>query len=415
MIEYQREILSNGLEVIVHRDNTTTMATFNMLYKVGSRNESAERTGFAHLFEHLMFGGSVNVPNFDIPIDAVGGNNNAFTSQDLTNYYIEVPAQNIETAFWVESDRMLGLAFSQESLDVQRKVVIEEFAQRCLNEPYGDLSHLIHDMTYKVHPYRWPTLGIKPEHIAEATLEDVKRFYFSHYAPDNAILVICGNVDPEKMFLLAEKWFGDIDRKASQSIIVQEPIQEERRYLRVERNVPSDYISISYHMGARGTRDYYICDLATDLMADGVSSRFVQNIVKEKKLATEVNGCISGSLDPGLLTLSAVLSDGVSFTAVEEAFREEMDKLKSADVTEEELKKVINRREVMNVYNELSNTNKAYNLARYAMDGDVSMINSEIDIYRTITREELAETLSRIVVSDNESTLHYCKKRTKRD
>lgn len=411
MIEYQREVLSNGLEVIVHRDSSTAMATFNILYKVGSRNENPERTGFAHLFEHLMFGGSVNIPDFDEPLQLVGGDNNAFTTSDLTNYYINVPAQNIETAFWLESDRMLELAFSQESLDVQRKVVIEEFAQRCMNEPYGDISHLVHGLAYKRHSYRWPTIGLKPEHIAEATLDEVKKFYYSHYAPDNAVLVICGNVDPEKMFLLAEKWFGDINRKSVKSTIEQEPPQQTERSLMVERNVPADYISISYHMGARGTREFYICDLATDLMADGVSSRFTQRIVKDENLATDVNGCISGTVDPGLLTLSATLCDGVEFSTVEKAFAEEMEKLKNCDVSEYELLKALNRREAMTVYQELSIMNKAYNLARFAMDGDVSMINKEMEIYRTITPQEIAETLSRIVVPKNASTLYYCKKR----
>ena len=358
-----------------------------------------------------MFGGSVNIPDFDEPLQLVGGDNNAFTTSDLTNYYINVPAQNIETAFWLESDRMLELAFSQESLDVQRKVVIEEFAQRCMNEPYGDISHLVHGLAYKRHSYRWPTIGLKPGHIAEATLDEVKDFYYSHYAPDNAVLVICGNVDPEKMFLLAEKWFGDINRKSVKSTIEQEPPQQTGRSQMVERNVPADYISISYHMGARGTREFYICDLATDLMADGVSSRFTQRIVKDENLATDVNGCISGTVDPGLLTLSATLCDGVEFSTVEKAFAEEMEKLKNCDVSEYELLKALNRREAMTVYQELSIMNKAYNLARFAMDGDVSMINKEMEIYRTITPQEIAETLSRIVVPKNASTLYYCKKR----
>lgn len=410
MIDYQRQILSNGLEVIVHRDTSTALATFNVLYKVGSRNESSERTGFAHLFEHLMFGGSVNVPDFDTPLQAVGGDNNAFTTYDLTNYYITVPPRNIETAFWVESDRMMELAFSPESLEVQRKVVIEEFAQRCLNVPYGDLSHLVHGMTYNVHPYRWPTIGLKPEHIAEATLDEVKAFYYAHYAPDNAVLVICGNVDPQEMFRLAEKWFAPIYRKSSVQPVVQEPQQTESRVLSVERDVPSDYLCKAYHMGARGTRDYYVCDLATDLMADGVSSRFVQHIVRDKQLATEVNGAITGTQDPGLLTLTATLCDGVDFATVEKAFAEEMDMLKSGDVSAQELEKIINRREAMNVYQEMSAMNKAYSLAKFAMEGDVDMINKEIDIYRDITCDDVAEVLTRIVVPENESTLYYRKK-----
>lgn len=411
MIDYQREILSNGLEVIVHHDTSTAMATFNLLYKVGSRNESPERTGFAHLFEHLMFGGSANIPDFDGPLQAVGGDNNAFTTTDLTNYYINVPAQNIETAFWLESDRMLELAFSPESLDIQRKVVVEEFAQRCLNVPYGDVGHLVSALSYEVHPYRWPTIGLKPEHIAEATLDDVKSFYYSHYAPDNAVLVICGNVDPQQMFLMAEKWFGQIDRKAIVTSVPSEPRQTERRELVVERDVPSDYISISYHMGARNSRDFVVCDLATDLMADGVASRFVQSIVKEKKLATEVNGCISGTFDPGTLRFTASLCNGVDFAAVERAFAEEIEKLISGDVTARELEKVINRREAMDVYHELSIMNKAFNLAKYAMEGDVSRINKEVELYRSVTCDEVAETLSRVVVPENESTLYYRRRR----
>jgi predicted Zn-dependent peptidase len=412
MIEYQREVLSNGLEVIVHRDSSTAMATFNILYKVGSRNENPERTGFAHLFEHLMFGGSVNISDFDEPLQLVGGDNNAFTTSDLTNYYINVPAQNIETAFWLESDRMLELAFSQESLDVQRKVVIEEFAQRCMNEPYGDISHLVHGLAYKRHSYRWPTIGLKPEHIAEATLEEVKTFFYSHYAPDNAVLVICGNVDPEKMFLLAEKWFGDIeDTPYPIPAITPEPEQREARRKTVERDVPATTITIAFQMGDRLSRDFFLGDITSDLLAGGDSARLYERLIKKKQLFANVNAYISGDVDRGMFVFTGQLHPTTSEAEAEAAFWEEIDDLKSCNITSYELEKVKNKFEANTLFGELNVMNKAMNLGYYEMIGDLPLINREVDIYRSLSAEDVADFSRRTFRSENSSTLIYRAKR----
>ncbi len=407
MIDFQTHTLSNGLRVVVHRDTSSASATLNLRYDVGAKNEDSRRTGFAHLFEHLMFGGSKNVVDFDAPLQRVGGNNNAFTTYDFTIYYINIPSANIETAFWVESDRMLDLTINDETLDVQRHVVVEEFKQRCLNVPYGDTSHLQRELAYAVHPYRWPTIGISPKHIEEAELHEVQDFYARHYAPDNAILSVCGDVDAHEIFMLAEKWFGDIDRKKSINPIADAPAQNARRESHVERDVPADNIAMMYHMDGRTTRDYYIFDIITDILADGTSSRLVQRTIKHDRTLSEVDASILGSHDPGLLTFSGTLLPGVSFDVVERTFIEEMDRMKNGDVSEVELQKVKNRIEATNTFRQLSVQAKAIALCSYASIGDVGLINTESETYASVTPREISEAMQRVCTRENESVLYY--------
>lgn len=407
MIKFSRQTLKNGLKVLVHTDKSTPLVTFNILYKVGARNEDPERTGFAHLFEHLMFGGTKEVPDFDTPLQNVGAENNAFTTNDYTDYYITLPANNIETAFWIEADRMNGLAFTQESLDVQRNVVIEEFKERCLNKPYGDVEHLVRSLAYKVHPYQWPTIGKATEHIANATIDEVKDFFYRHYAPDNAIIVVAGNIDTDKAFKYAEKWFEHIDRKAHVAPIAIEPQQNEHRTLSVDRNAPARQINISYHTGGRFDRDYYVTDIITDLLANGSSARLTQNLIRRDRLMTRANAHILGSIDPGLMCLSGTLLSNISFEKAETALRQELTEIANGNFSDYEIQKIKNKNEANKVYEEMDNLNKAINLATYEMVGDANLINTERYIYDSVEREEICNTLNRICIKENESILYY--------
>ena len=413
MIEIERRILDNGLTVITHVDRSTPLAAVNVLYKVGSRNEDPERTGFAHLFEHLMFGGSKNIPSYDSPLQMVGGDNNAFTSNDITNYYLTLPANNIETGFWLESDRMLELAFSAESLEVQRKVVIEEFKQRYLNQPYGDIPLLARPLAYKVHPYQWPTIGKNIEHIEQATLDDVKDFFYSHYAPNNAILSVTGNIDPEEIFRLAEKWFGPIPRRQLKNgLVPREPEQTQLRELHVTRPVPADFIQMMFHMPGRTEAGYQIVEFLSDLLANGQSSRLVQALMKEQQLFSDINAYIGGDNDPGLFTVTGNLLPGISMETARDAIWVELGKLRDEPISDYELQKVKNRIESVVVFSEISFLNKAMNLAHYEMIGKAEDINSEVELYRRITREDLQNQARRIFQPANCSILYYHAKET---
>ena len=305
MIKYKKHILKNGLRVILHKDESTPVACVNILYDVGARDENENKTGFAHLFEHLMFGGSVNIPDYDKPLQQVGGTSNAFTSNDITNYYETLPLENLETALWLESDRMLSLAFTPKSLEVQRNVVIEEFKQRYLNQPYGDVWLLLRPLAYKNHPYLWPTIGKEISHIENAAMEDVKAFFKKHYCPLNAILCIAGNMEEEKALKLAEKWFSDIPSGDPYiRNLPKEPVQNEPRELRVERDVPADAIYKVWHMCSRTSPKYYATDLISDILSRGKSSRLYQILVKEKRMFTEANAFVMGDLDEGLFVFS---------------------------------------------------------------------------------------------------------------
>ena len=394
--------------MIAHVDRSTPLAALNVLYKVGARNEDPERTGFAHLFEHLMFGGSKNIPSYDSPLQMVGGDNNAFTSNDITNYYLTLPANNIETGFWLESDRMMELAFSPESLEVQRKVVIEEFKQRYLNQPYGDIPLLARPLAYKVHPYQWPTIGKDISHIEQATLEDVKDFFYSHYAPNNAIVTVTGNIDPQEIFRMAEKWFGPIPkRQLKNAVVPREPEQTELRELHVTRPVPADYIQLMFHMPGRVEPGYQVADLLSDLLANGQSSRLVQSLMKENQLFSDINAYISGDNDPGLFTVTGNLLPGITMETAYQAIWGELNKLKDEPVSDYELQKVKNRVESVVVFSEISFLNKAMNLAHYEMIGKAEDINLEVEQYRCITREDLQNQACRLFRPENCSVLYY--------
>ncbi|HEU5166011.1 MAG TPA: pitrilysin family protein [Chitinophagaceae bacterium] len=411
MIRFEKFVLTNGLRVIVHQDTSTPMAVMNIMYDVGARDEDPEKTGFAHLFEHLMFGGSVNIPSYDTPLQMAGGENNAYTSNDITNYYIQIPAENLETAFWLESDRMLSLAFGEKSLDVQRKVVCEEFKEHYLNKPYGDVWHKMRELAYKVHPYRWMTIGKELSHIENAKLDDVKNFFFKHYRPNNAILVVAGNVTVEKVKELTEKWFGDIP--AGQKYIrklPQEPPQMEERKLEVKAEVPLDAFYKCWHIYPRTDKRYYIADLITEVLSGGGSSRLFQSLVKEKKLFSAVECYHSGSLDAGTLVIEGKLVKGIKMVDAEEAVEGELEKMKTEKVTTAELQKVKNKVESLIAFEDMSLTNRANSLAFYELLGDAGQMNHELEKYNVVTAEDILNESRVIFRPENSNTLYYYSK-----
>lgn len=406
MVEFERFELDNGLRVIFHKDTTTPMAVVNTLYDVGARDESPERTGFAHLFEHLMFGGSINIPNFDGPLQEAGGSNNAFTSNDITNYYDVLPVQNLETALWLESDRMLSLAFTEKSLEVQRSVVIEEFKQRYLNQPYGDLWLEFRPLAYKVHPYRWATIGKNIEHIQEATMEEVKDFFHTHYHPGNAILVIAGNLDLEEVKRLVKKWYGDIPaRKKKVRNLPQEPKQTEFRTKTIERDVPSDVYTYGFKMAGKGQKGFYEADLISDVLGRGNSSRLYKRLKKELELVTEINAYILGSIDPGMLMLSIHPSDEASLEQIDTEVWRILDEIKSTLIEESELEKIINKVKTTKAFSEQGVLNKSMALAANELMGDANLINTETEEYEKVTVEGIREQAKEILQKTNCSRL----------
>jgi predicted Zn-dependent peptidase len=341
MVNFERMILGNGLKVLVHEDRSSPLVAMNILYNVGSRDEDPTMTGLAHLFEHLMFGGSVNIPEFDKPLQMAGGENNAFTSNDITNYYLTIPSENIETGFWLESDRMLELDFSQKNLDIQRNVVTEEFNQRYLNQPYGDALLKLRPLAYKVHPYRWPTIGMNITHIENAGLDEIKQFFFSHYAPNNAILSITGNINPEKVFRLTEKWFGQIDERIiKKRNLPVEPLQHEERILTIEKDVPSDALYKAWHSGPRSSPDFYTLDLITDLLAGGESGRLYTKLVRDLKLFSEINAYLTADIDPGLIIIQGKLMKGIDIQLAENAVNNVITDLGNSTGIKKEMEKV---------------------------------------------------------------------------
>lgn len=408
MIQVNRYTLANGLRIVHNEDDSTQMVALNLLYDVGSRDEDPSHTGFAHLFEHLMFGGSLHIPDYDTPVQNAGGENNAWTNNDITNYYITLPHQNVETGFWLESDRMFSLDFSPKSLEVQRQVVIEEFKQRNLNQPYGDASHLLRELAYESHPYRWPTIGKEIAHIAQATLEEVKDFFYRFYAPNNAILAVTGHISFEETIRLAEKWFGPIPaRNISPRQLPAEKPQTAVRRKTVERKVPVDAIYMAFHMSNRMHPDYYVYDMITDILSNGRSSRFIQSLVQEQKLFTSIDAYISGSLDEGLLHVTGKPVEGVSLEQAEEAIWKELEKMKTVPVSEQELEKVKNRYESEQIFNNINYLNVATNLAFFELTGKAEDINEEVGKYRAVTAEQIQATSARCFVPENCSILYY--------
>jgi len=408
VIEYSKFKLDNGLRVVVHEDHSTPMVAVNILYNVGSRDESPEKTGFAHLFEHLMFGGSLNVPDFDEPIQKAGGENNAFTNSDITNFYNILPAQNIETAFWLESDRMLSLNFDEQVLETQRKVVVEEFKETCLNQPYGDVWHHLSGMVFKSHPYRWPTIGIVPQHVEDATMQDVKDFYFKYYRPNNAILTVAGDVDVEQIKLLAEKWFGDIEKGNIPSRkLPKEVAQIEEREINLEANVPLNALYLAFQMPDRLHPDYYAIDLLSDILSNGRSSRLYQALVKENQLFSQIDCYISGSIDPGVLIVEGKPAEGVTLEQAEQAVWKILEDVKREKIGERELNKIKNRVESTLVFSESSILNKAINLSFFEVLDDIDRINREVDLYAEIGADDILSVARQILKKENCSTLRY--------
>lgn len=408
MVHFDKFMLSNGLTVIVHRDKTTPMVAMNIIYKVGSRDENPDKTGFAHLFEHLMFGGSVNIPKFDEPLQMAGGENNAFTNSDFTNYYLTIPKNNLETAFWLESDRMLSLAFTEKSLNVQRQVVIEEFKQNYLNQPYGDVYMLLKPLAYKKHPYQWNTIGKEISHIEHATMEDVKSFYKKFYNPENAILSVAGDVTTKQIKELSEKWFGSIP--GGENLIrnyIEEPVQSKARVEVVERYVPQDAIYMAWHMPARNDPEFYIVDLISDVLSNGNSSRLYQNLVKGKKIFSELQAFITGDLDKGLFIISGKLNPDFNRHDAETEIMNELSELKSSFVSTEELEKVKNKIEANHVFSGLSVLNKAMYLGYYEMLGDASLWKEETGKYNFVSKEDIRKMAEKLFKSEEQNTLFY--------
>lgn len=408
MIDYERFTLDNGLKVLLHEDRSTNLAAINLLYDVGARDEDPEHTGLAHLLEHLMFTGTVEVPVFDIPLQMAGGENNAFTNNDITNYYITVPSVNFETGLWLESDRMTGLRISEKSLEVQKNVVIQEFNQRYLNQPYGDSMLILRQLAYKIHPYQWPTIGRNSSHIAQLTPDRIKDFYLRYYSPANAILSVTGNIDPVAVRSLVEKWFGHLPkRNITVRNLPEEPVQAERREISVRKNVPVDSIYKAWHICQRKSDDFHTLDLLTDLLAGGESGRLHSKLVREKNIFSEINAYLTSEIDPGLLIISGKLMKGIVTDEAEQSLKDVLDELKKNLVPEDEIEKVRNKFESSLVLANTSVLNKAMNLAYYELLGDASEVNNEAEKYRAVGREAVLEAAGRYLTDDNCSTVYY--------
>ncbi|MEO5996988.1 MAG: pitrilysin family protein [Chitinophagaceae bacterium] len=408
MINFEKFTLSNGLRVIVHEDSSTPLAVVNVLYDVGSKDENPHKTGFAHLFEHLMFGGSINIPSYDEPLQLAGGENNAYTTNDFTNYYCQLPSENLETAFWLESDRMVSLAFNESSLEVQRKVVCEEFKEHYINKPYGDVWFKMRELAYTTHPYRWQTIGKELSHIENARIEDVKQFFFKHYRPGNAILAVAGNVSTAQVKDLAEKWFADIpsgDRYIRN--LPQEPKQTAARKIEVKAKVPLDALYKCWHIYPRMDQRYYCADLITDILSGGGSSRLYQSLVKEKQLFNNIECSHLGSNDAGLLTIEGKLVKGVSLEDADKAVEHELLLMQDALVDEKELQKVKNKTESMIAFEDMSVMNRANSLAIYELLGDAGLMNNELEKYNNVTVKDIQEETRVIFDEKNSNTLYY--------
>lgn len=408
MIHFDRFVLDNGLRVLVHEDSSSPMAVVNVMYDIGSRDEDPDRTGFAHLFEHLMFGGSINIPQYDEPLQRAGGENNAYTTSDLTNYYCQLPAENIETAFWLESDRMMSLAFSENSLQVQRKVVSEEFKEHYINQPYGDAWHKMRELAYQVHPYRWMTIGKELSHIENAKLQDVEDFFFRYYRPNNAILVVAGNVKTEEIKTLVHKWFSDIPAgsKPERKLPV-EPEQTELHELDLTADVPLDAFYETWHMPSRLDKGYYAAELITEILGGGGSSRLFHRLVKQEKIFSNINCYQFGTIDAGLLTIEGKLVKGVKLHEAEAAVEKILEELKTNYVSVDELQKVKNKTESQIAFEDMSLMNRAANLAFYELLGNASLFNEEMERYAEITAEDILYYSNKIFRKTNSNILRY--------
>jgi zinc protease len=408
MIKYERFILSNGLRVIVHEDKSTPMAVLDVMYDVGARDEDPAQTGFAHLFEHLMFGGSIHIPSYDEPLQMAGGENNAYTTNDITNYYLQLPAENLETAFWLESDRMISLAFDENSLDVQKKVVVEEFKEHYINKPYGDVWNKMRELAYKVHPYKWMTIGKELSHVENVQLQDVKNFFSKHYNPSNAVLTVAGNVSVDQVKKLATKWFGNIPagEKYKRNLPV-EPKQTSAALLDVTANVPLDALYKCWHMCSRLDPKYYVTDLITEILGGGASSRLFQSLVKEQQLFSSIQCSHFGSVDAGLVYIEGKLVKGTTMEQAEKAIGSELNKMKSELVNPTELQKVKNKTESLMAFEDISIANRANSLATYELLGDADLMNKELGMYQAVTEEEIQKECQILFAESNSNTMYY--------
>jgi len=411
MIHFEKFVLPNGLRVIVHTDKYTSLAAISIIYDVGSRDENPDKTGFAHLFEHLMFGGSINIPKYDEPLERAGGINNAYTTTDLTNYYLSLPVQNLEIGFWLESDRMFQLAFSEKSLETQRNVVTEEFRQTHLNQPYGDAWMLLRPLAYKVHPYRWPTIGKEISHIQNAVMKDVKAFYNTFYNPANAVMAVAGNVKVDEVQSLAEKWFSSIKNNGeNKRNLPDEPKQTEPRFLEIERDVPANVLYKAWKMHKRTHPDYHSVDLLSDILGNGKSSRLYRRLVMEKGIFTDIDCFITGNFDPGLFVITGRPSKGIKIKEAEKTLMDEIDIIQNEVPDDIELQKVKNKLEARLTLSKVNVLNKAINLAFGEILGDAELINSEIDKYNAVSTDKIRDVARRIIQPEQCSTLYYLAK-----
>lgn len=408
MVLFERYTLPNNLKVILHQDLSSETVVVNVLYDVGAKDESPEHTGFAHLFEHLMFGGSKNIPEYDEPLQRAGGENNAYTTNDITNYYIQIPKENIETALWLESDRMKSLAFSPESLEVQRKVVIEEFKEHYINKPYGDAWKHLRALAYKQHPYQWMTIGKELSHIENANLDQVRAFFNKHYCPSNAILCVAGNFDIEQMKNLIEKWFSDIDSgQKYQRNLPQEPIQTQARSQTIQAEVPIDAYYKAFHIAGRLAEEYYVADIITDLLGSGKTSRFYTKLVKEQQIFSSITCYHTGSVEPGLLVIEGKLVQGITPEYADTKVSEIIDDVVQNGIEENELQKIKNKIESMIVFEDTNLMNLANNLAFFELLGDADMMNYELSKYQAVSAASLKDTAARIFRPENSNLLIY--------
>jgi len=408
MLAFDTFTLDNGLRVVHHFDEKTPLAVVNILYNVGARDENESLTGIAHLFEHLMFGGSKNAESYDEPLQRASGENNAFTSNDITNYYVTLPAENIETALWLESDRMFQLNLTPKSLEVQQGVVKEEFKQRYLNQPYGDLWLLFRPLAYTTHPYRWATIGKELAHIENFTLKDGNSFYKKFYNPSNAVLVIAGNVSFKECKSLVNKWFNDVPAgEVNKNSYAVEPVQKEARRLEVEREVPMTSLSIGFHCGARTDADFYDLDLLSDMLGGSASSRLHQKLVKEKQLFADIAAYSTESLDRGLFIVSGRIFPEIDTKIAEAAIWEELNAFKKEMPSQREWEKVINKKLTVLKFTELDVLNKAMNLALFTHLGDTNKINNEEGSFLATTPESIHTLANQLFIESNSSTLVY--------
>lgn len=410
MIQFDSFTLDNGLTVIANQDDKTPLVAVNLLYRVGAKNENPKATGFAHLFEHLMFSGSKNFQSYDEAIQMMGGESNAFTNNDFTNYYLTLPADFLPHALDLEADRMQNLNINVQSLEVQRNVVIEEFKQRYINQPYGDLWAEIRRLAYKVHPYKWQTIGSDISHIENASLEQVRSFYDNFYQPSNAILSISGNVSLNSVKEEVERTFGKMEYKRTIfPVYSMEPQQKDNRRIKVFRDVPSNVICIIFPMSRRKDRQYFVQDLLSDVLSNGKSSRMYQSLVVEKKLFTEINAFISGDDDAGLFIVMGKYCDGISLEQGEEAIWHELKSVCENPVSEQELRKMKNKNEASATFSNMKILDKAMNLAYYAHLGEPDRINKEREFYNSVTIRDLQQAAEQMFHLDCHSVLYYLK------